>query len=602
MQDLNALMDSEEQLDYGDEEDEEEDGYDHPYDDVNVGQGVAGRAIPSGNGGLPDRVADGPTGLGVPVVGPDGNRSESGSGALQPELKSGSLLPGDGPDGFPRRNNSASDAVRESNGGRIGFRGNSALAPLRSKISVDPKFGNASPSLPSDPGNDGAKSQPLMPPNPPAIATGDRPMTDNSLRTDGGRMDDNGSTLLFVGELHWWTTDVELESVLLRYGRVKEVKFFDEKACGKSKGYCQVEFYDSTVAAACKEGMNGHVFNGRPCVVVYASPQTLKKKMGVAHMNKNQAQNHAQTQGRRLMNEGISRGCRINHQNGDGGTNLGRDGLGGRGRQRYQNRGQGGTGSMRGRGGVSSKGVGWVTGGLQAIFQQGLARPGFGNLAGDLIHSQGLMGAVFEPAYFGRGGPSGGFSGPAFRSMVPPFHAVTPHVNQSFFGCGVAGAGMGMIRSSGMEGHSTGMWTDTSMGGWKVTDNGRRMKESRYGGDNCVSDYGHKEVSHKRTGRSNITQDKEEDPEHDWSGNFERGHLYRMEKDWDRSDKEHSREEKNGHRDHEQRDQDYNNEDTLDRSSSSSRSQSNFRMAQEVDHGFGLREADYGKRRRIPLE
>ncbi|RRT37774.1 hypothetical protein B296_00046314 [Ensete ventricosum] len=592
-------MDSEEQLDYGEEEEEEEEKEkEDGYDDVNVGQGFAEPAAPSGNGGLPDRVADGLIGLGVPVVGPDGNGSVSGSGALQPELKFVSLLPGEGPDGIPRRSNSeAWDAVRESDGGSIGFRGNSALAPLHSNISVDPEFGNASSSLPSDPGNDGAKSQPLMPPNPPAIATGDHPMTDNSLRTDGDRMDDNGSTLLFVGKLHWWTTDVELESVLLRYGRVKEVKFFDEKTSGKSKGYCQVEFYDSTVAAACKEGMNGHVFNGRPCVVVYASPQTLKKKkMGVAHMNKNQAQTHAQTQGRRLVNEGISRGCRINHQSGDGG-----DGFAGRGRQRYQNRGQG---SMRGRGGVSAKGVGWVTGGLQAIFPQGFARPGFGNLAGDLIHSQGLMGAVFEPAYHGRGGPFGGFSGPAFPSMAPPFHAVTPHVNQSFFGCGVAGAGMGMIRSSGMEGNSTGMWTDTSMGGWKVTDNGRRMKESSYGGgDNCVSDYGHKEVCRKRSGRSNIPQDKEEDPEHAGSENFERGHLYKMEKDWDRSDKEHYREEKNRDRGQEQRDQDYNNEDNLVMSSSSSRSQSNFRMAQEVDHGFGLREvADYGKRRRIPLE
>ncbi|CAL9081804.1 unnamed protein product, partial [Musa textilis] len=182
---------------------------------VNVGLGFAGPATSFGIGGLPDRAADGPTGLGVPVVGPEGNGFESGSGALHPELKSGSLSPGEGPDGIPDRSDSASDAVRESNGGSIGFRGNSALAPLRSNISVDPKFGNASSSLPSDPGNDGAKSQPLMPPNPPAIATGDRPTTDDSLRTDGGRMDDSGSTLLFVGELHWWTTDVELETCVV---------------------------------------------------------------------------------------------------------------------------------------------------------------------------------------------------------------------------------------------------------------------------------------------------------------------------------------------------------------------------------------------------
>ncbi|CAA6674414.1 unnamed protein product [Spirodela intermedia] len=27
-------------------------------------------------------------------------------------------------------------------------------------------------------------------------------------------------------------------------------------------------------AAACKEGMNGHMFNGRACVVAFASPNT----------------------------------------------------------------------------------------------------------------------------------------------------------------------------------------------------------------------------------------------------------------------------------------------------------------------------------------
>ncbi|KAJ0715813.1 putative RNA recognition motif domain, nucleotide-binding alpha-beta plait domain superfamily [Helianthus annuus] len=96
-----------------------------------------------------------------------------------------------------------------------------------------------------------------------------------------------GGTILFVGDLNWWTTDAELESELCKYGNVKEVKFFDEKASGKSKGYCQVEFYDPSAAVACKEGMNGHVFNGRPCVVAFASPFSVKR-MGEAQVNRNQ--------------------------------------------------------------------------------------------------------------------------------------------------------------------------------------------------------------------------------------------------------------------------------------------------------------------------
>lgn len=95
------------------------------------------------------------------------------------------------------------------------------------------------------------------------------------------------ATILFVGDLHWWTTDAELEAELCKYGVVKEVKFFDEKASGKSKGYCQVEFYDPAAATACKEGMNGHLFNGRPCVVAFASPYSVKR-MGEAQVNRNQ--------------------------------------------------------------------------------------------------------------------------------------------------------------------------------------------------------------------------------------------------------------------------------------------------------------------------
>ncbi|KAJ6812308.1 glycine-rich RNA-binding protein 3, mitochondrial-like [Iris pallida] len=116
--------------------------------------------------------------------------------------------------------------------------------------------------------------------------------------------DPGGPTMLFVGELHWWTTDAEIESAMSRYGRVKEVKFFDERASGKSKGYCQVEFYDAMSAAACKGAMDGYQFNGRACVVAFASPQTLRQ-MGASHVNRNQAQSQ---QGRRQMNDGMGRG------------------------------------------------------------------------------------------------------------------------------------------------------------------------------------------------------------------------------------------------------------------------------------------------------
>ena len=44
----------------------------------------------------------------------------------------------------------------------------------------------------------------------------------------GGTTVGFGGTILFVGDSHWWTTDVELS----KYGPVKVVKFFNEKTSG----------------------------------------------------------------------------------------------------------------------------------------------------------------------------------------------------------------------------------------------------------------------------------------------------------------------------------------------------------------------------------
>jgi cleavage and polyadenylation specificity factor subunit 6/7 len=88
---------------------------------------------------------------------------------------------------------------------------------------------------------------------------------------------------LFMGDLHWWTTDAEIEAEFRKYRLVKEVRFFDEKASGKSKGYCHVEFFDPNVVSACKEAMNGHLFHGRPCVVAFASPNTARQSQGMNH-------------------------------------------------------------------------------------------------------------------------------------------------------------------------------------------------------------------------------------------------------------------------------------------------------------------------------
>ncbi|GFZ00030.1 RNA-binding (RRM/RBD/RNP motifs) family protein [Actinidia rufa] len=428
---------------------------------------------------------------------------------------------------------------------------------------------------------------------------------------------ENGGTMLFVGELHWWTTDAELESVLSQYGRVKEIKFFDERASGKSKGYCQVEFYDSVSAAACKEGMNGYAFNGRACVVTFASPQTIRQ-MATSYANKNQVQPQSQSQGRRPMNDGVGRGGNgMNQPGGDAGRNYGRGGWG-RG-QGILNRGPGG-GSMRGRGGAmgaknmvgnaSGVGSGAIAGGA---YGQGLAGPAFGGPLGGLMHPQGMMGAGFDPTYMGRGAGYGGFSGPPFPGMLPSFPAVNtmglagvaPHVNPAFFGRGMAVNGMGMMGPTGMDGHHAGMWSDTSMGGGGGEEHGRRTRESSYGGEDGASEYGYGEANYEKGARSNAgSWEKERGSERDWSGNSEKRNRDEREMERDRPDRDRTyREEKDGYRDNRQRERerDLGYEDDWDRGQSSSRSRSRSKAIPEEDHRRS-RDVDYGKRRRLPSE
>ncbi|KAK9091858.1 hypothetical protein Syun_026769 [Stephania yunnanensis] len=87
-------------------------------------------------------------------------------------------------------------------------------------------------------------------------------------------------TVLFVGELEHWTTDAQIEEQLHNYGaRDYEVRFFTDVLNGRSIGHCKVRFRDADHAKACMEGMNGHVFNGKPCTVSFKPPESLRRKI-----------------------------------------------------------------------------------------------------------------------------------------------------------------------------------------------------------------------------------------------------------------------------------------------------------------------------------
>ncbi|GER32847.1 RNA-binding protein [Striga asiatica] len=344
-----------------------------------------------------------------------------------------------------------------------------------------------------------------------------------------------GGTILFVGDLHWWTTDAELESELCKYGPVKEVKFFDERASGKSKGYCQVEFFDPAAATACKERMNGHVFNGRSCVVAYASPYTVKR-MGEAQVNRNQQQ-----MGPAAVNQPRRGPGDLPGKPGGVGSNLsgaGNHPVGGDNNGRGFGRGNWGRGNNQG--GMGNRGpIGPMRNrGAGGMGVRGLSGNGFGQGIGPaapLMHPQAMMGQGFDPAFggpMGRMGGYGGFpGGPAapFSGILPSFGpvgnvglpGVAPHVNPAFFGRGMPMNGMGMMPNPGIEGPNIGMWPDPSMGGWVGDEHGGRAGESSYG-EEAASDHQYRDGSQERGPWPNAAKEKDRGSERDWSGSSER--------------------------------------------------------------------------------
>ncbi|KAJ6824715.1 putative death-inducer obliterator 1 [Iris pallida] len=352
--------------------------------------------------------------------------------------------------------------------------------------------------------------QPLVRPPPPVQARPDLGQSSHAnfhqggggnfaggpVNVNGGGGGGGGTCTLFVGDLHWWTTDADLEAELVKYGPIKEVKFFDEKASGKSKGYCQVDFMDPMSAAACKEGMNGHQFNGRPCVVAFSSPYGVRR-MGEAQMSRNQQgmqQNQNQNQNQNMAQKGRGGGG----GGGGGGPQMGGS-FGGRGGN--WGRGGGGGGGMGNRGPMGNmRNRMGPMGGRGIMGNGGMVAP-----PPQVMHPGAMLGQGFDygAAAMGRmGGGYGGFpAGPAggmFPGMMPSFpQMVAPHVNPAFFGRGMPGGGVGM-------------WQDPNMGAWGGED------QSSYG-DDAGSDQqygdGGSHVKERVTERA---------PEREWSGAPER--------------------------------------------------------------------------------
>lgn len=72
---------------------------------------------------------------------------------------------------------------------------------------------------------------------------------------------------VFITNLQWWTTDSELEQLCAAYGQVVNVRFIEDRSCGKSRGMAVVEFQSPESVGQCINGLSGQEINGRPCKV-----------------------------------------------------------------------------------------------------------------------------------------------------------------------------------------------------------------------------------------------------------------------------------------------------------------------------------------------
>ena len=63
--------------------------------------------------------------------------------------------------------------------------------------------------------------------------------------------------MVYVGDLHWWTTYADIERICIEFGPLESITFFEDKGSGKSKGYVLVKFGNKEAANLCRQQMNG---------------------------------------------------------------------------------------------------------------------------------------------------------------------------------------------------------------------------------------------------------------------------------------------------------------------------------------------------------
>lgn len=81
------------------------------------------------------------------------------------------------------------------------------------------------------------------------------------------------SKKLFVGNLSFQVSDLELEDLFKDFGEVVSAKVIVDRRTGRSRGYGFVEMTQEEVAKEAMEALNGTEVKGRPINVSFAKEQ-----------------------------------------------------------------------------------------------------------------------------------------------------------------------------------------------------------------------------------------------------------------------------------------------------------------------------------------
>lgn len=99
----------------------------------------------------------------------------------------------------------------------------------------------------------------------------------------------NDCSKIYVGNLSFNTSEIEIFDLFDQYGQVTEVNMITDKDTGRFRGFAFVKFADCNTATAAVEGLDGRDFWGRSLRVSIALPrdQRPSNKGGKPHRNYN---------------------------------------------------------------------------------------------------------------------------------------------------------------------------------------------------------------------------------------------------------------------------------------------------------------------------